>query len=91
MGRWRHPDMPPLVIATTDAGSRLVIPAVGEGVFLDDAPIPTKRALQRWALVLSGFMMWLLGSLLLLRWWFDPAGEEIQAALSDWMRQLLNG
>ena len=91
MGRWRHPDMPPLVIAMTDAGSRLVIPAVAEGVFLDDGPIPTKRALQRWALVLSGLMVWLLGSLLLLRWWFDPAGEEIQAALLDWMRQLLNG
>ena len=68
-----------------------MISAVGEGVFLDDGPTPTNRTLQRWGLVLSGFMVWLLGSLLLLRWWFGPAGEEIQAALIDWVRQLLSG
>ena len=85
--RWRHPDMPPLGIATTPAGSRLMVPAADEGGFLDDGLTPTKKALQRWALKIVSLLL-AAGFLL---WGLSPSGREVSAALTDWVLQQVFG
>jgi len=89
--KWRHPDMPPLGIALTPTGSRLMVPAPGQHDILNDGTIATKKATQRGALALTAFTLWSLGSVLAFKWWYGPAGEEVQAALTEWLQQLVGG
>ena len=81
VARWRHPDMPPLAIAMTPDGSRLMVPAVEKGAFLDDGLIPTKKAVRWWVGRIVGLL--LVGGVL--TWWLSPSGRAVTSALTDWV------
>ena len=82
-GEWRHPDMPPLAVATTPTGSRLMAPALrGEGV-LDDGFAPTERVLKRWAVRATFLLLVVLTA----AWWSTPSGREVTSTLTDWITQ----
>ena len=83
--KWRHPDMPPLGVATTTTGSRLMVPAVDKESDLDDGLAPTKKAVQWWA-VRAAFLA--LAALTTV-WWLSPSGREVAATLTDWVAQWL--
>ena len=85
--KWRHPDMPPLGIGTTLTGSRLMLPAIDEESFLDDGLAPTRKAVQWWAMKLTGLLV--VASVLV--WLLNPSGREATSALSEWVIQRLFG
>ena len=81
--KWRHPDMPPLGIATTPSGSLLMVPAIEEESVLDDGLAPTKKAVQWWAVKVTLLLL----AISMLVWWLSPSGREMTAALTEWIFQ----
>lgn len=85
--QWRHSEMPPLGIATTLTGSRLMLPAVHEGSVFADRLAATRKAVRWWARRLVGLIV--VGSVLL--WLVSSSGREAISALSKWMFDRLLG
>ena len=81
--KWRHRDMPPLAVATTPTGSRLMVPATEDESVLDNGLAPTKKELRWWAVRVA----FLLLVVLIAAWWLSPSGRQVTATLTDWLTQ----